>query len=174
MRRRLVWGWGAALLIGLATAGAALAGSKDDAAKPADTGWFSGWFGGKPAEPPAKKKDKPEPKEPAPVKPTPDRRAARNHEEAVLLRRLAVCDKLKQVALQTGDGELDRQADQLDARAWEVYNQRVANLPGGRPEDGLDKDLENAERNAAQKAGQSAPWARSADRNASRASREDK
>jgi hypothetical protein len=174
MRRRLVWGWGVALLIGLGTAGAALAGPKDDdAAKPSDGGWFSGWFGGKPAEP-AKKKDKPDPKDAAPVKPAPDRRAARNREEAVLLRRLAVCDKLKQVALQNGDAELERQADQLDARAWEVYNQRIANLPGGKPEEGLDKDLDKAEQNAAQKLDRTAPWARSADKNASRASREDK
>jgi hypothetical protein len=55
--------------------------------------------------------------------------AARRLEEAALLRRLAVCDQLKVVALQTKDEVLLEQADRLDEQARAVYSQRIARLP---------------------------------------------
>src|SRR5207245_2565264 len=81
----------------------------------------------------AKKADRKGTKPPeAPVKAAPavdEAAQQRNREEAAYLRRLAVCDKLKQIAYQTNDEKLQRQAEQLDERVWEVYSQRIANLP---------------------------------------------
>lgn len=37
------------------------------------------------------------------------------------LRRLEVCDKLREVALRTGDEDLARQADLLEQRVWDTY-----------------------------------------------------
>jgi hypothetical protein len=54
--------------------------------------------------------------------------AERAREEAVLLRRLAVCEKLKQVAFQTNDRSLEREAEELDQKAWAAYSQRTAHL----------------------------------------------
>jgi hypothetical protein len=51
--------------------------------------------------------------------------AKRSREEAALLRRLAVCDKLMEIAVQTGDRDLMRRAEELDARARAVYAQRT-------------------------------------------------
>jgi hypothetical protein len=45
------------------------------------------------------------------------------------LRRTQVCDRLKQIALQNNDTELERQADLLQQRAFEIYQQQVATLP---------------------------------------------
>jgi hypothetical protein len=53
----------------------------------------------------------------------------RAREEAALLRRQEVCCKLKEIALQTNDPELERRAQELEERAWEVYNLRTAHLP---------------------------------------------
>ncbi len=41
------------------------------------------------------------------------------------LRRLEVCDRLRQIASETGDEELARKADRLDERAWEIFSQRT-------------------------------------------------
>jgi len=65
---------------------------------------------------------------------TPEAKAAvaRHLEEAALLRRLAVCDQLKVVALQTKDEVLLEQADRLDEQARAVYAQRIGRLPAGK------------------------------------------
>jgi hypothetical protein len=49
-------------------------------------------------------------------------------QEAALLRRIDVCDKLRQIALETNNNELDQLAQELDARARAVYAQRTARL----------------------------------------------
>jgi len=64
-------------------------------------------------------------------------------EQAAYLRRLAVCDCLKEIALKTGDQSLARQAEQLDAQAYAVYSKHVAhlgvkNIPAESTEDVLD------------------------------------
>jgi hypothetical protein len=144
MRRLGVWGGlGWALLLGLS--GIARADDPTDAPAPAQP--YSGWHGHlffsnpKSAPPPApvrddKKADRKGTKPgeaPVKVAPVVDEAAQqRNREEAAYLRRLAVCDKLKQIAYQTNDEKLQRQAEQLDERVWEVYSQRIANLPVGR------------------------------------------
>ncbi|MFL5331285.1 MAG: hypothetical protein ACJ8C4_20555 [Gemmataceae bacterium] len=58
--------------------------------------------------------------------------ALRAQEEANYLRRLLVCDRLKQIALETGNSELEAQAIRLEERASEVYKLRTANLPAGK------------------------------------------
>jgi hypothetical protein len=82
---------------------------------------FSRWGGSPP----------PRPKTPSPT-PAAKARAAdtaaatRAQEEANFLRRLAVCDKLQQMANETGDETLEKQAMQLQQKAQSVYKQRTA------------------------------------------------
>jgi hypothetical protein len=56
------------------------------------------------------------------------------HEQAEYLRRLAVCDQLREVALKNNDEGLNRQADDLQAQAWAIYSKRVASISGGKAE----------------------------------------
>lgn len=60
--------------------------------------------------------------------------AAIKHEQAEYLRRLAVCDQLREVALKGNDESLNRQADDLQAQAWAIYSKRVASISGGKAE----------------------------------------
>ena len=46
-----------------------------------------------------------------------------------IIRRMEVCDRLRMVALQSGNELLMRQADDLEARAQEIYRLKTANLP---------------------------------------------
>ena len=145
MRRISAGGWAVALLAGWGLTGPA-AGAKPDvsdtppAAKAAtSSGWWS-WLG------PSPKADK---KSPAKAdKKSPDEAAAkpagkkdeaaevRDRERAALLRRLSVIDQLRSIAAQKNDDTLRCQADELDARVWEVYNRRIAQLPFGKAEAG--------------------------------------
>lgn len=52
--------------------------------------------------------------------------ALRAQEDANLFRRMAVCDKLRMLALETGDDSLEKQADVLQQKANSVYQQRTA------------------------------------------------
>lgn len=52
--------------------------------------------------------------------------AAVKREQADYLRRLAVCDQLREIALKNNDENLNRQADDLQAQAWAVYSKHVA------------------------------------------------
>jgi hypothetical protein len=54
--------------------------------------------------------------------------AALKREQADYLRRLAVCDQLREVALKNNDENLNRQADELQAQAWTIYSKHVASL----------------------------------------------
>ncbi len=45
--------------------------------------------------------------------------------QADLVRRQEVCQKLREIALETGDDDLARKADQLDQRAWDAFVQRT-------------------------------------------------
>jgi hypothetical protein len=56
--------------------------------------------------------------------------AARAREQHSLLRRLAVCDQLKLVAVENKDDALLARADQLEQRAQAVYNLRIARIDG--------------------------------------------
>jgi len=135
--RRVGAGITAAVLLAGLAASAALAQDTDgdlhSAPTPGSTpkSWWAGWFG------PAAKTDKPESKKPeaaappAPVAPSPVElaAAARQRERAAFNRRMEVCDRLTEIAVQNNDTAMQSQIDQLRDRAWEVYQKRTADLP---------------------------------------------
>jgi hypothetical protein len=146
MRKLRVWGLTAALVAGLATAAAQAGDDPEDAteAKPAPKQSSFRWSPGfakmmgldqkkpEPKKTPPKKKaeaKKPDPpSKPATV--VDEAAAERAREEANLIRRLQVSDRLKEVALKYSDNELLRQAEALDERARTAYAQRTAYLRG--------------------------------------------
>jgi hypothetical protein len=65
--------------------------------------------------------------------------AVRAQEEANLLRRLAACNRLRELAVQTGDESLEQLADELEKKAGTVFTARTTALAGGR-EPGADSD----------------------------------
>ena len=154
MRRLGAWGLGVALLIGWGTAAGAADNPSDGGnAKPAARdngggGWFSRWFGTKnsvPAKPPedkSREKDAETLKASAKLATGVDESATvRAREEAALLRRMAVCLKIKQIAEQNDDDRLYKVAEELDHRAFNIYLQRIANLPASRADVNLDEHL---------------------------------
>jgi hypothetical protein len=139
MRKFAVWAVTSALVMGLATC-VALAGEDDtdsDSAKPARSSniRWSPFFvhafrmdESKPKEskPAAKPKKKPAAEKPPTV--TRDLTAERSREEAALLRRLAVCDKLMEIAIRNNDNEMIQRVEVLDERARLAYQQHTASL----------------------------------------------
>jgi hypothetical protein len=106
--------------------------------KSAPNSWWSRWFGwGSRSTPTARAsavntlEAKPA-SDPTRPKPFVDAASIRAAEEANLLRRMAVCDKLRELAIATGDAELERQADELDRQAEQLYKQRTSHLPTGK------------------------------------------
>jgi hypothetical protein len=91
---------------------------------------FAKWNAGHP-EPP---KAPPVPPEVAAAKQREKDTAAamRAQEEANLLRRLAVCNRLREIAVQTGDETLEQKADELEKRAGAVFTARTTVLAGGK------------------------------------------
>jgi len=153
MRMLLKWGTTAALAVGLAAA-AQLARADDtssDDVKPPPKPFIQ-WnpaivkmFNGDQDPPPKKTPDKPKkdtPKKKAPIsKPVnqvAEGTAERAREEASLMRRLEVCDKLTEIAIRTNDTELLHRAEALEERARTTYAQRTAYLP--RPKNGFESD----------------------------------
>ncbi len=63
--------------------------------------------------------------------------AVRAQEEANLLRRLAACDRLRELSVQTGDESLEQLADELEKKAGTVFTARTAALVGSK---GTDAD----------------------------------
>lgn len=57
-----------------------------------------------------------------------ERAAALQRELDAYLRRMQVCDRLKEIADETGDSALEQQAELMAQRAWFVYQQRTAQL----------------------------------------------
>ena len=111
--------------------------------------WWDGWFAApaaKPAPPPKPDAAKPDAAKPDAAKPMPGptpaetAAAARKRELAVFLRRQEVCDRLQQIAVQNGDTEMERRVDELNARAWLIYQQRTGAAAGGLGEDGAAAD----------------------------------
>jgi hypothetical protein len=78
-----------------------------------------------PTRTPKEKPDKPTAAAPKEERPPPLTPAER--EQAAFLRRLAVCDRLREVAEETKDEKLRQLADQLQDRAWQLCVKR-ANL----------------------------------------------
>jgi hypothetical protein len=54
--------------------------------------------------------------------------AIRAQEQANLLRRLAACNRLRELAVQTGDESLEQLADELEKKAGSVFQARTAVL----------------------------------------------
>jgi hypothetical protein len=127
MHRPRAWG----ILVVLAGLGAAARASDPDEGPPVDKGntAYHRWNGGSTERP------KPPPPPPAPsakAKAQDTAAALLAQEEANFLRRQAVCDKLRRLALETGDDSLDKQADELEQKAQSVYKLRTARLHGGK------------------------------------------
>jgi len=59
--------------------------------------------------------------------------ALRAQEEANFLRRLAACDRLRALALETGDDSLEKLADDLQSKAEQVFKVRTEALAAGKP-----------------------------------------
>jgi len=119
---------------------AAVAGAaepEDDAPPPAPKSsgnLLTRWFGSGPKDTvkkPVEKKDKDEAVAQSQKALRVAAAAQRAREEAALLRRQAVCLKLRAIAAQTNNEGLRREADHLDEQAWNMYLQRTAHLPGG-------------------------------------------
>ncbi len=70
------------------------------------------------------------PVEAAPKEPTPHERemAEVKREQTAYLRRLAVCDQLRDIALKNNDENLNRQADELQSQAWDIYSKHVTTI----------------------------------------------
>jgi hypothetical protein len=49
-------------------------------------------------------------------------------EQNAFLRRILVCDRLRQIAAETNDAALERQADALAEQAWLIYTRRTKSL----------------------------------------------
>ena len=67
--------------------------------------------------------------------------SARAREQAAFQRRVAVCDRLREIAIETNNTELDQLAQELNARAWAVYKQRTAKLEAPAKEKDLDEQI---------------------------------
>lgn len=66
------------------------------------------------------------------VKPAESAAVRSAREKADWLRRVAVCTQLEDIALETNDEELRRQAESLSSRAWEMYLKRSGSTLAGR------------------------------------------
>jgi hypothetical protein len=86
-----------------------------------------------PKKPETKPKRESAKKSAAPSKPATvvdEAAAERAREEAILMRRLQVCDRLTEIAIRTNDTDLLHRAEALDERARTAYAQRTAYLRG--------------------------------------------
>lgn len=59
------------------------------------------------------------------------------------LRREAVCQRLREIAEETNDPELAKQADLLESRAWAVYEQKVSSASLAKFQPMNDKEVES-------------------------------
>lgn len=129
------------LSLGLPVAASADDTGQDDA-PPAKASVNPAWYGShvfgakrppapRPSEKKADKKPdkkaaaKAEEKKPAPESPA----RRRSKAEAAFFRRLAVCDQVMQIAAQTNDERLAKQAEEVSRRAWNLYSHQIEQLP---------------------------------------------
>jgi hypothetical protein len=122
--------WGVlALLAGMGSVAAAADPTNFDPGAAAFTRWNAGQV----------EKPKPPPVPPqvaaAKAKAQDTAAAMRAQEEATFFRRIAACDKLRELALTTGDDSLEKLADDLQHKAEAVFKTRTATLAAGKPLD---------------------------------------
>jgi hypothetical protein len=125
-----------ALLLGLSTAVAWAAdrdegkGKAEAKAESARTGWFRRKARTEPAKPKVDAKSDKRPVEAEAPKPQVETAGQqRQQEQEAMLRRLAVCDELNRIAMETQDQDLMRKVNQLTQRTMATYSQRTAHLP---------------------------------------------
>ena len=128
---RGTWRMGAlALALALGATALGRAGEDDDPpAGDAPRGnWFTRLF-----RPSARKKVEPKANEVKDPAPPPSPAVMRQRAYMEWLRRQEVCDKLREIALETGDEELRRKADSLNQRIWDSYLQRTGGAASAAP-----------------------------------------
>jgi hypothetical protein len=126
--RRLGAGIFAVALLGIVAIGANAQEPKADAKSKFGGTTFGGDSGSKSRADDKEEKEKAEDKKPAP--PSPAEIAAKElkrHEKA-LVRRMQVCDRLRQIALDTNETDLERQAEELEEQAKTVYQRHADRL----------------------------------------------
>ncbi len=127
--RRLGAGVLAAALLGAAwsTVAAQDGSGAQDTEKVDRAPWRRGTSSVKPkfAPTPAKKEAPVKPSGPSPIQRNAEEQA---HQRNALLRRLQVCNRLRQVAQEKGDADLEKRADDLEAQAWNIYQQQAVRL----------------------------------------------
>jgi hypothetical protein len=128
MRKMGVRALAAVLCAGLAVS---VAAADDDGPATSKSSWWPGdWFAAKPKveeKKPAAKVDA------ADAGPTAARREADLQARAknAYWRRLAACDRLREIAIQTNDAALERQVEQLSQQVFEAYMQRASRAADG-------------------------------------------
>jgi hypothetical protein len=163
MRRTTATGAAALLMLGLAAASAPAQEADGDyhSAPPPRVNWLSGWFGWGGA--PAYRKPPAPPAEGPAAKPTPVEaaRVETEQEWKALWRRVDACARLMEIAHQNNDEALARRAEEMSARAFEIYNQRTSRLAGApaftSDEAALDKRLSGGGPNLLAPPGQGGP-----------------
>jgi hypothetical protein len=158
MRKLLAWGIAGVVFAGLAVASGRAGDDDDDnyQQKPAPrpfirwSPYFAGMNAAAPSKPdPVKAADRSKKEtvkksaDNSKAKAVVDETAAlRAREETTLMRRLEICDKLKEIALRTNDNDLFRKAEVLDEQARAAYTQRTASARAGRFESD-EKSVDN-------------------------------
>jgi hypothetical protein len=66
--------------------------------------------------------------------------AEMKREQAAYLRRLAVCDQLRDVALKNNDENLRRQAEELEAQASAIYFKQTSHLSAAKAEKAIGEE----------------------------------
>lgn len=147
MRRWGVWCVLTSLILGLAMARTRAGDDDDDGdakppARPGGIRWspyFAKMFDSperkpapKPVTPKPKKETAKKPAEPPKPRVVDEAVAERAQEEANLMRRLQVCDKLMEIAIRTNDTELLHRVEALEERAQTAYAQRTSYMRGVR------------------------------------------
>jgi hypothetical protein len=120
------------------------ADDEDDAPAPPPppsgfTVWWSGLFGGKPK--PIEKVEKKAAPSARPSVPTvAERDTLLRREKEDYFRRLAVCDKLRGIAMQQNNVTFEERITELEKTIFEVYQQRTASLGQGAVNDDPSSD----------------------------------
>jgi hypothetical protein len=114
--------WAGVTVLALGLAGTVAVAADDDDAPP-QSGWFAhGVYRhtDKPVEKP--------PEKPKPVDEVKPQMPSREREDNALTRRLAVCDRLREIARKTNNNDLENQVDRLEERINTLYQQRVGRM----------------------------------------------
>jgi DNA-binding protein H-NS len=128
------------LLVGLCAAPSALADDEDDAPEPAPKhvsghGIFNKMYDAvanlsqpkaPPPRPPSKNAKDTGTSSTGKVTIINASRVDRAQADAAYFRRLAVCDHLREIAAAKNDPELERQAEELSEKSWQVYTKQLA------------------------------------------------